>query len=119
MRGRWPVITLGLVTSLLTGCASVSARPEPPVVVDAGPPKAALVLPGRPLRPLVAASTPPLAGPGWLATRNDARLGYPPPESWSVGTAVLVERQRLWISNGRPREHSSFRVRSVRIRTHR
>ncbi len=103
------VITTGLGVALafagLAGCQSgrsTAPASAPTTSVDAAP---------RPGGPAPARSglvlgglTPLTLGPqsGWEFGRNDARMGQPSNQV-VISESRTIERDRLWITNGRPR----------------
>jgi hypothetical protein len=101
---------------VLAGCTTMS-----PVTSRVGPddgvasPRTALVLP-----PAMVTGARADADPGPEYGRNDHLLGRDPAGIPPAQASSEIEiRERLWISNGRPREHTAQRSRSVTIRNNR
>ena len=64
------------------------------------------------LQPGLLATVEPPQIPAWaVSLRGNHHLNPQPSESgYLAEETVVVQRQRLWLSNGRPREASSFRT---------
>jgi hypothetical protein len=94
-----------LLAAGLTGCAAT------PAGVGAGPGigHRSLVVPAPALFQLEAVADPDAPEHG----RNDARLGRVHPRGGIVHDAAVIEdRQRIHVSGGRPRDTSTYRIRS-------
>jgi hypothetical protein len=101
MRGGTAILTL--LGVLLAGCQSTADAPNGTSMQAPEPSRSlrsSAVLPGPGLLPAEADA--------WFASRNDWQLGDPRGALRSDGEAVIVTRERLRISNGRPSSHSTF-----------
>ena len=114
---------LGIMLVLVgAGCASSSPSPTSQAGAAWGSISPSLVLPGMgPGRELAgAASAFTGDSSGWEYSRNDDRLsvGHVPPAS-QVEYVEVETRERLRTNNGRPRDHSTTRIHSIRRRLNR
>ncbi len=112
----------GIILVLVgAGCASSSPRPVSQAGGAWGSVSPSLVMPGMgPGRAFEAGSALPEYANGWEYSRNDDRLsvGHVPPAS-QVAYVEVETRERLRTDNGRPRDHSTTRIHSIRRRLNR
>lgn len=100
------------------GCASSSLSPTSQAGAAWGSISPSLVMPGMgPGRELAGGAS---ASSGWEYSRNDDRLsvGHVPP-AFQVEYVEVETRERLRTNNGRPRDHSTTRIHSIRRRLNR
>ncbi len=103
------------------GCVPSSPRSNSQAGGAWGSVSPSLVVPGMgPGRAFEAGSALSGDASGWEYSRNDDRLsvGHVPPAS-QVDYVEVETRERLRTDNGRPRDHSTTRIHSIRRRLNR
>ncbi|MCH7849941.1 MAG: hypothetical protein IIB99_09050 [Planctomycetes bacterium] len=113
-------VGLGILLALAgAGCASSAPQSPPRATAAWGAVSPSLVMPALgPGSTLHAGSAGSSGGPnGWEYRRHDDRLsvGHVPPAA-QFSYVQIETRDRLRIDNGRPREHSTTRIHTIRQR---
>ncbi len=113
-------VGLGILLALAgAGCASSPPKSPPRATAAWGSVSPSLVMPGLGLgSTLQAGSEGSPGGPNsWEYRRHDDRLsvGHLPPAA-QFSYVQIETRDRLRIDNGRPREHSTTRIHTIRQR---